>query len=289
MSAAPVAVVFGAHGTLGSALVPALGHARWTIAAAPPRADCDITDAPAVRALLQGSRPAVVFNLAAFNDVDRAQREPELAHAVNAVGAEVVAAAAALVGAAVVHYSTDFVFDGARAQPYDERDAPSPLGDYGRSKAAGDRLVAAANPRHFILRVGCLYGHGGRNFPSQIAPRLRAGQTVRADRERMASPTWVREVAAVSIALAATDHHGLYHCTAQGETTWAEFARLAADLVGAPAERVQGVAYADLKLKAPRPLHAVLDNRALRAIGLDTLSSWQEALRAFAAEEAKGG
>jgi len=288
MSAAPVAVVFGAHGTLGSALVPALGHARWTIAAAPPRADCDITDAPAVRALLQGSRPAVVFNLAAFNDVDRAQREPELAHAVNAVGAEVVAAAAALVGAAVVHYSTDFVFDGARAQPYDERDAPSPLGDYGRSKAAGDRLVAAANPRHFILRVGCLYGHGGRNFPSQIAPRLRAGQTVRADRERMASPTWVREVAAVSIALAATDHHGLYHCTAQGETTWADFAHAVAKRLGLPDDRVQAVASTDLPHPEIRPRRPILDNRALRAIGLDTLSSWQDGLTAYLQEAGTG-
>ena len=161
---------------------------------------------------------------------------------------------------------------------------PSPQGRYAQSKVAGDQLVAAANPRHFILRVGCLYGHGGRNFPSTIVRRLRAGETIRADRDRIGSPTWVREVAAVSAALATTTHHGLYHCTADGETTWVDFARLAARLVGAPAERVQGVAYADLGLKAPRPMHAVLHNRALREIGLDTLSSWQDALRAFAAE-----
>ena len=154
---------------------------------------------------------------------------------------------------------------------------------------AGDRLVAAANPRHFILRVGCLYGHGGRNFPSTIVRRLRAGETIRADRERVGSPTWVREVAAVSAALATTAHHGLYHCTAQGETTWADFARLAASLVGAPAERVQARRDGDLQLKAPRPRRAILDNRALRALGLDTLSSWQDALRAFVAEETRPG
>ena len=131
----------------------------------------------------------------------------------------------------MVHYSTDFVFDGERARPYDERDPPSPQGLLrARPRSAGDRLVAAANPRHFILRVGCLYGHGGRNFPSTIVRRLRAGETIRADRDRLASPTWVREVARVSAALAATTHHGLYHCTAQGETTWADFARVAADL-----------------------------------------------------------
>jgi dTDP-4-dehydrorhamnose reductase len=289
VSARPTAVVLGARGTLGSALAPALDRAGWQVAAAVGRADCDITNRDALRELLARTRPAVVFNAAAYTDVDRAESEPDLAYAVNATAAEGIAAAAAAAGAAVVHYSTDFVFDGTQTRPYDEADPPSPQGRYAESKAAGDRLVAAANPRHFILRVGCLYGHGGRNFPSTIVRRLRAGETIRADRDRLASPTWVREVAAVSAALAATSHHGLYHCTAQGQTTWADFARLAAELVGAPADRVQGVAYADLKLKAPRPLRAILDNRALREGGLDTLSTWQDALRAFVATEAAAG
>jgi len=289
MTARPIAVVLGAQGTLGSALPAALQRGGWDVAAAVARAECDITDAGAVRDLLARTRPAAVFNAAAYTDVDRAETEADRAHAVNATGAEIVAAAAAAVGAAVVHYSTDFVFDGTQSRPYDERDPPSPQGRYAESKVAGDRLVAAANPRHFILRVGCLYGHGGRNFPSTIVRRLRAGETIRADRDRMGLPTWVREVVAVSAALAATAHHGLYHCTAQGETTWADFAGLAATLVGAPADRVLGVAYADLRLKAPRPMHAILDNRALREVGLDTLSSWQDALRAFVAAEATAG
>jgi dTDP-4-dehydrorhamnose reductase len=286
---AGVAVVFGARGTLGSALGPVLQRAGWQVAAAIARAECDITDARAVRDLIARSRPTVVFNAAAYTDVDRAESEPDLAYAVNATAAETIAAAAADAGASIVHYSTDFVFDGAQARPYDERDPPNPQGRYAASKVAGDRLVAAANPRHFILRVGCLYGHGGRNFPSTIVRRLRAGETIRADRDRFGSPTWVREVAVVSASLAATSHHGLYHCTSQGETSWADFARLAAQLTGAPADRVQAVAYADLPLKAPRPMRAILDNRALREIGLDTLSTWQDALRAFVAEEAAAG
>jgi len=284
-----VAVVLGARGTLGSALGPALERAGWRVAAAVARAECDITDAGAVGALLARTRPTVVFNAAAYTDVDRAETEPDLAHAVNATAAEAIASAADAVGAAVLHYSTDFVFGGTLARPYDERDPPSPQGRYAESKVAGDRLVAAANPRHFIMRVGCLYGRGGRNFPSTIVRRLRAGETIRADRDRLGSPTWVREVANVSAALAATTHYGLYHCTSQGQTTWADFARLAAELTGAPADRVQGVAYADLKLKALRPLRAVLDNRALREHGLDTMSTWQDALRAFAAEEIAAG
>jgi dTDP-4-dehydrorhamnose reductase len=279
------AVVFGARGTLGLALSEELPRAGWTILAGVGHGDCDIRDADAVRALVERTHPLAVFNAAAYTDVDRAESEPELAHAINATGAENIATAAAAAGAATVHYSTDFVFDGELGRPYDETDAPSPQGSYARSKVEGDALVAAATPQHFVLRVGCLYGRGGRNFPSTIVRRLIRGEKVRAVRDRWGSPTWVREVARLSAALAATDAYGLYHCTSQGETTWADFAKLAAELVGEPAERVEGVDSAALPLKAPRPRRSILDNRRLRERGLDTLSSWQDALRAFAAEE----
>jgi len=284
-SAEPVAVILGGGGTLGTALGQALPAAGWRVVSATRGEGGDIRDAAAIGALLARARPDVVFNAAAYTDVDRAESEPELAEAVNAGGAETVARAAAAVGAKVVHYSTDFVFDGELERLYDERDAPSAQGSYALSKVAGDARVAAATPRHFILRVGCLYGHGGRNFPSTIVRRLRAGETVRAVDDRWGSPTWVREVAGVSEALARTDFYGLYHCTSQGETTWADFARQAAEILGIPAERAQGVSSASLPLKAARPRRAILDNRALRAHGLDTLSTWQDALRAFIAEE----
>jgi dTDP-4-dehydrorhamnose reductase len=280
-----VAVVFGARGLLGTALSERLPAAGWHVAAAVGHADCDISDTRAVRALLEATRPDVVFNAAAYTDVDRAENEPAIAEAVNAAGAENVARAAAAAGAAVVHYSTDFVFDGELARPYREDDPPSPQSRYAASKAAGDARVAAAAERHFILRVGCLYGRGGRNFPSTIVRRLRAGETIRAHNDRLGSPTWAREVAAVSAALARTAHHGLYHCTAQGETTWAGFACLAADILGVPADRVRGVSTSELPLKAQRPRRAILDNRRLRERGLDLLSTWQDALRAFIADE----
>jgi dTDP-4-dehydrorhamnose reductase len=285
MTAEKVAIVLGGRGTLGVALCAELPRAGWRLAAALGRAECDIRDEAALRALFDRLRPTAVFNAAAYTDVDRAETEPEIAMAVNGQGAETVARAAAAAGAAIVHYSTDFVFDGELERPYDERDPPCPQGSYARSKVAGDDLVAAAAPRHFILRVGCLYGHGGRNFPSTIVRRLRAGETVRADRERLGSPTWVRDVARVSAALAATSFHGLYHCTAQGQTSWADFARLAAETLGLPADRAVGVPTSALPMKAPRPRRAILDNRALRLLGLDTLPTWQDALHAFIVEE----
>jgi dTDP-4-dehydrorhamnose reductase len=281
----PVAVVVGAGGLVGGALCEELGRAGWRVVAA-PRSACDIRDPDAVRALCEEARPAVVFNAAAYTNVDRAEAEPDLARAVNAAGAEIVARAAARVGATVVHYSTDFVFDGEKDRPYDERDPPSPLGTYARTKAEGDARVAAATPRHFILRVGCVYGRGGRNFPSTIVRRLRAGEVLRVDAERRVSPTWVKEVAAVSVALATTSDHGLYHCTAQGETTWADFARQVAAELGLRDARIDAVSDAALALAARRPRRAVLDNRMLRLRGLDRLlSPWDQALRAYVTEE----
>jgi dTDP-4-dehydrorhamnose reductase len=277
--AAPVAVVLGAGGLLGSALCRQLPADGWRLVAA-PRAACDIRDAAAVRALLERTRPAVVFNAAAYTNVDRAEVEPELARAVNAAGPETVARAAVEVGAKMVHYSTDFVFDGELDRPYHEGDSPSPLGAYGRSKAEGDARVAAASPRHLVLRIGGVYDHGARNFPSRIVDRLRAGEAIRADEERRVAPTWVREVVAVSSRLARTEHQGLYHCMAHGETTWAAFARQIAELLGLRDARIQSVGSDALALGAARPRRALLDNRALRTMGLDTLSRWDDGLRA---------
>jgi dTDP-4-dehydrorhamnose reductase len=278
------ALVLGARGTLGVALCDELTGAGWSLTAV-GHADCDIRDPAAVGALVARVSPGAVFNAAAYTDVDRAESEPDAAFAVNAVGAANVARAAAAAGAPVVHYSTDFVFDGEQERLYVESDPPSPQGLYARSKVAGDEAVAAEAPRHFILRVGCLYGHGGRNFPSTIVRRLRTGESIRADGERRGSPTWVKEVARASAALVTTDFYGLYHCTSQGETTWAQFALHAARLLGLPESRVEGVPSAALKLKAARPRRAILENRALKSHGLDTLSTWQDALSAFVAEE----
>ena len=281
------AIVFGAKGTLGQALVTALPRVGYQVAAALDRAACDICDPDAVRAVFERFTPAVAFNAAAYTDVDRAETEPDRAFAANAIAPETLARAADASGAVLVHYSTDFVFDGERERPYDEFDPPTPQGLYARSKVAGEALAAAAARRLFVLRVGCLYGRGGRNFPSTILRRLRSGETVRADRERLGSPTWVAEVARVSAALARTQAYGLYHCTSSGETSWAAFARFMADELRLPEGRVDPLPTSALPMKAPRPRRAILDNRMLRLRGLDTMSSWQDAARAFINSESE--
>jgi dTDP-4-dehydrorhamnose reductase len=280
----PLALVVGAKGTLGQSLVEELPRAGWTLALAADRSTCDLRDLASVRAVVAkafGGKPGVVFNAAAYTDVDRAETEGDLSYAVNAIAVEALARATDEAGAKLLHYSTDFVFDGTLERLYDEFDPPTPQGVYARSKVAGEALAAAATTRLFTMRVGCLYGRNGRNFPSTIVRRLRAGETIRADRERMGSPTWVRDVSRVSAALARTDFYGMYHCTSQGETSWADYARFCAATMGLPESRVEGLPTSALPMKASRPRRSILDNRMLRLRGLDTMPSWQDAALAF--------
>jgi dTDP-4-dehydrorhamnose reductase len=279
------AIVFGAKGTLGQALAQFLPEHSVTVVGAYGRDECTITDGERVRSLLRQHNPDVVFNAAAFTDVDGAESRADESFQANAIGPQLLAKLCHESGTKVMHYSTDFVFDGEQERLYDEFDLPKPQGEYARSKLAGEQLVAAATPRAFVLRVGCLYGRGGRNFPSTILRRLKAGETVRADRDRIGSPTWVRSVVTVSAALAATDHFGLYHCTANGETSWANYARFLAAALGLPDSKVTAVPTAELPMKAQRPRRAVLDNRMLRLRGLDTMGDWQAQARAFMASE----
>jgi dTDP-4-dehydrorhamnose reductase len=282
------ALVLGANGTLGRALaqeLPTFEAGGWDVVAR-TRAECDIADGDVTARTVAEIRADVVFNAAAYTNVDRAEDEPDIAYNTNAIGAETLARATAAYGGTLVHYSTDFVFDGARDRPYDEFDPTSPQGVYARSKLAGEQLAALATRRLFVLRVGCLYGQGGRNFPSTIARRLLTGETVRADNERLGTPTWVRDVALVSGRLSLTEHFGLYHCTSAGETTWADYARFIASGLGLAAEKVVGLPTAALPMmRAPRPRRAILDNRMLRLRGLDTMPDWRDATRAFVQTE----
>lgn len=285
------AVVLGAKGTLGQALtayLPTEPGGAWQVTAL-GRADCDVTDPAAVARALDGLRPDVVFNPSAYTNVDKAEDERDAAYRANALAPEILARAAARIGAKLVHYSTDFVFDGELERPYDEFDPPSPQGIYARSKLAGEHLCAAASERVFVVRVGCLYGHGGKNFPSTILRRLKSGETVRADHERLGTPTWVMDVARVSAALAQTDAYGLYHCTSEGETSWSSYAAFLAGELGLPGSRVEALPTASLPMKAPRPRRAILDNLMLRLRGFAPMPDWRTAARAFMDDESRRG
>lgn len=284
--------VIGAGGNLGRHLVEELRAASHQVDAV-GRTECDLASPD--RELLYRLRDRVtafdsslVVNCAAYTDVDGAEREADRSFAVNALGAELIARAADEAGAPVCHISTDFVFDGELDRPYDEFDPPQPLSVYARSKLAGEQLVQRATRRAFVVRVGGLYGRGGRNFSSTLVRRLLARQPLRIDQERRAAPTWTRVLSRQLIALCERGEHGLYHATCEGDTTWYDFTVALCEEAEAMGFELphsfSGVRTAELSAPAPRPRHSLLDNRLLRLRGLLVMPDWREALRGFLRE-----
>lgn len=289
-------LVIGANGQLGSELL-ACFSGRGAVGLT--HRDVEIADRASVEralrsALARREAEVVVINTAAYNLVDACEDDAAPAHAANAQGAGHVAAVACALGATVVHFSTDYVFDGAKRSPYVETDAPNPLNVYGRSKLEGERAVAAANPRHYILRVGALYGFApprkrGENFVEMVLRRAeesrRTGEPVRAVNDQFITPTFTRSVARQVARLLGGAPFGLYHATNGGGCTWYECAREVLALAGIEAD-VRPMSAAELGRKAQRPAYSVLENRALMNLGLDVMEDWREALAEYLRERA---
>jgi dTDP-4-dehydrorhamnose reductase len=249
------------------------------------RAALDLADPEAIRRALRAARPEVIVNAAAYTAVDRAESEPELAMRVNGAAPGELAEEAKRLGALLVHYSTDYVFDGAKRAPYAEDDAPQPLNVYGRSKLAGERAIAAAGARHLILRTSWVYGLRGRNFLLAILRRAQSGETLRVVDDQRGAPTWSRQIAQATVHVLARCHDaaGLYHLSAAGQTTWCGFARAIVEAAGLAAA-VQPIPSAEFCAAAARPRYSVLGcTKAARDLGV-RLPDWREGLARCMAE-----
>lgn len=273
----------GAAGQLGAALADLLRDRRVV---AHTRATLDVGDAEAVRRAVHEAAPAVVINCTAFNDVDGAEDRPAEAFAVNAFAVRSLARAAADAGAAFVHYSTDFVFDGEADRPYTEDVPPAPRSAYAMSKLVGE-WFALEHPRAFVLRVESLFGTprdwaGRRSTLEGLASAMEQGRPVKAFIDRTVSPSYVADVAAATRHL--LDHGGvpgLYHCVNSGQASWYDVALETARLLGIPPQ-VEPSTTTAVKLKAPRPRYCALDNGKLAAAGFP-MPTWQDALRRWVA------
>lgn len=275
-------LVLGAGGQLGEAMVDRLGAEHEVVART--RAELDVTVPDAVRAAVQTICPDLIVNCAAFTDVDRAELEPETAFDVNAWAVRTLARAAHDADATLVHFSTDFVFDGETSTPYREVDEPNPRGAYAASKLLGEWLAAEV-PRHYVLRVESLFG-GPRSKSSidRMLDGLRAGRAISAFSDRTVSPSYVEDVVTAMVTLVDTDApFGLYHCVNSGWTTWAGLARELARLAGRPEARIDAVPMAAAGLKAPRPLFAALSNAKLLEAGVE-MPTWEDALGRYLAQ-----
>jgi dTDP-4-dehydrorhamnose reductase len=247
---------------------------------APGHAELDITDADAVNAAM--AHIDVVVNTAAFTGVDAAEDDEAAATAVNATGAEVVARAAQARGARMVQLSTDYVFDGRAREPYDERTGLTPLGAYGRSKAAGETAVrAATNDDALVVRTAWLYGAGGPNFARTIMRLLREKDEVAVVTDQTGQPTWAADVAhEIADLIQVTAPGGIYHATNSGQASWFEFARAIASEAGIDPDKVVATTAAAFNRPAPRPEWSVLGHAATTRLGLPGLRPWREALHA---------
>ncbi len=267
-------LVTGAAGQLGTALqaslpaheLVALGHGQ-----------IDITRLAAVRDAIDAYRPDLVINAAAFNDVDGAEAHPEDAYAGNALGPRNLAVATAARGIALLHVSTDYVFDGTATRPYTEFDATNPRSAYGRSKLAGEEAVRALNHRHYIVRTAWLFSTVGRNFAKTMCG-LAARPEVRVVSDQYGSPTYVPHLAAGLAQLVGTDAYGTYHVAGKGGTSWFELTRALYRHLGITTP-VQPVSTAEFPRPAERPRYAVLTTVQDPAI---LLPPWEEGVAAFA-------
>lgn len=271
-------LVTGAGGMLGVDLVERLrSEGERVIALA--RRDLDVCDAAAVAAAVEGHRPAVVVNCAAWTRVDDAESQERAALAVNGTAVRGLASACDTVGAVLVQPSTDYVFDGRAAAPYAETAGTAPINAYGRSKLAGERAVLEGGSG-YVVRTAWLYGAHGGNFVRTMVRLAAEREHLDVVDDQVGQPTWTRDLAERIVALVRSGAPGgIYHGTNSGSTTWCGLAREIFTLLGLDPGRVRPTTSDRFPRPAPRPAYSVLGHQGWAAAGLPPMRPWEEALR----------
>ncbi|HEY7914774.1 MAG TPA: dTDP-4-dehydrorhamnose reductase [Blastocatellia bacterium] len=281
------ALITGAAGLLGRHMAARLSESLWQVTAL-ARQQLDITREIDARAAVEKARPDVVINCAVTGDVDRCEREPDWAAAVNTEGPRLLARACRDLGIEIVHVSTDYVFDGAKEGFYTEQDEPRPLSVYGRSKLAGEAAVRSETDRSYIIRTSWIFGAGGRNFGSRVIEYARRGLDIKCVTDQTSITTYAPDLARRMEEIINRGQHGLYHVTSTGATSWYDFAREALALAGLGHIEIIPVARADLRQLAPRPRNTAMKSMILERLGLAPLRHWRDALPEFIKEGVMG-
>jgi len=268
-------LLIGAQGQLGWELarrLPTLGTVTAT-----DRTTLDLADPDAIRDAVRAARPEVIVNAAAYTAVDKAESEPKLAMTINGDAPGVLGEEAARAGALLVHYSTDYVYDGEKSGAYVETDAPNPVSAYGRSKLAGERAIAASGCRHLILRTCWVYGPRGRNFLLTILKAARERPELNVVDDQFGAPTSSAAIAGAT-KLAIGRGEGIYHLSAGGRTSWHGFAQAIVEGAGLKTP-VRPIPSSDYPTPARRPRNSILDNSRLKKDFGIALPDWRDGLR----------
>jgi dTDP-4-dehydrorhamnose reductase len=278
----PTILLTGATGQVGFELAHSLGAHGDVIAL--DRAALDLADADAIVACVRQARPQLIVNAAAYTAVDRAESERTAAYAANARAPRILAEEAKRLDAVLIHYSTDYVFDGRRTTPYDEDAPTAPLNVYGASKLEGERAIAQTGAHAVVFRTSWVYGARGSNFLLTMLRLAKERDELRVVADQHGTPNWCRTLADATTAAVAgglprlAERAGLYHLASSGSTTWHGFAQ--AILGDAPRPRVVGIATSDYPTPARRPAYGVLATRKFETTFGHTMPDWRAALAA---------
>ncbi len=279
-------LITGQHGQVSHALQQRLQDLGELIVLG--RDQLDLANPEPIRARIRSHRPDLIINAAAHTAVDQAESEPDAAFAINAIAPGILAEEAKALGIPLIHYSTDYVFDGSKPAPYTETDAPNPLGVYGQSKLAGEQAIAAVGGEYLILRTSWVYSDHGKNFLLTLQRLLQEKPHLRIVADQIGAPTWAGTLALTTRALierwqaGQAGDWGVYHLTALGETSWFGFAQAigahlrAQEKACAELEAIPSSAY---PTPAQRPLNSRLDCSRLQQQWHVSLPQWQDALR----------
>lgn len=274
-------LITGATGQLGLALQRRLSAEHDVVCVG--HAALDISDAAACERVIAQVQPDAVLNCAAYTAVDQAEKDPEAAFAINALGAGNIAAACAANGAFPIHFSTDYVFDGMATEPYVETNQTHPLGVYGKTKLQGEQAVVGTQAAHLIFRLSWVYGNDGANFYKTMLRLAVDRPVLRVVADQFGVPNYTGDLAdAMATVLSCSrreleDVSGLYHVSAHGATSWCGFARAIMDGAGS-ATQVEAIATADYPTLARRPVFSVLDSAKFETTFGHRCSSWQDGL-----------
>lgn len=277
--------VTGAEGLVGCAVTAHCGGLGDEVYAF-DRRRLDITDAVSVRRKLGDVKPDVVFNCAAWTDVDGCESDPERAERANALGPELLASTCCDIGALLVTISTDYVFDGAKEGFYTQRDHPNPISVYGRFKLEGEYRAQTTYARTIVVRSGYIFDAGGNNFLSTVLDRARRGEHVKAISDMTGTPTYAPDLAVRLRELALLDLPGIFHVVNAGDgASFETFARAAFDVAGIDSSQLHPATVAELNRPAPRPRNSRLFCLLSEAIGLAPMRDWRAALKDFVTTE----
>ena len=275
--------VIGANGQLGSDLMSVFSETHDVVGLT--HADIEITSIDSVKTVISGLKPDIVLNTAAYHIVPEAEKFPEKAFSINGTGALNLAKICQDQDVRLVHYSTDYVFDGVKQKPYTEDDRPNPLNVYANTKLSGEYFALNYCEHSFVVRISGIYGKvpcraKGGNFITTMLKFAKEKPEVRVVADEVLTPTPTSDIAKNTAALVKTDAFGLYHMSSAGEVSWYEFARTIWDTLKLETP-LYPASVKDFPLVVKRPFYSVLDNQNLRKAGIDNMPHWKEALIQF--------